>query len=1218
MISSNNNLIFANMKRITTCNWLFNRALQTVFLSLLCVFPASLFAQVEISTAQGLKDIANNLSGSYKLTADIVLTDVWTPIGNTSTPFTGIIDGNGHVIKGLTTTATDQSNVGLIGAGLNATIKNLGLVDVDINGSQNVGSFFGRAQASQVLACYSSGIVQGNDHVAGIIGGTYTTTTAVKSLIKDCYSTAEIKSRTYQAAGILGTSADIDVENVFFAGSVTVGAATNAGGIVALIDGGTSTLGAAANTITNSVAVGPFITCAGTARRIIGNPSTGTLITVSNNYAYDEMLVNGVSVDPMNDTYYGANLYQGENKTAAELKVASFYTDELSWSTDTWNVANGSLPTLKWQAIPADVDQILGLPTADVKIANGASYAATFYSAFGEALTVTVANEAVVKYENGAFVSQGSGATTVTVSTSGSSLVSPVSKTFTIKVISTDGTISSADDLDNMRLQLDGVYTLQNDIVLTSAWVPVGDATTPFTGTLNGNGHIIKGLTYNSTATNKVGLFGVTSGATISKLGIEDANIVGNADAGAIVGSATNGTQISECYVANSYVEGRDHVGAIVGGLNSSSTITNSYSTAVIYSRQYQAGGIAGIINLGTVDKCFFSGLVSIASGASNAGGITSLLDGGDEESNIVSNSVVMAPYIMGTTTNRIMGTANGNGYTLFNNYGLVSVREGKTTSALAGVSSADADYGTDGLEGADVSTTDIKGSDFYSSTLGWDMANVWFLSGTDNIYPILKWQQKPVEVSILGLPEDMTIKKGASVSVKAYGSMGQAVTYSTAQENIVSPWPEYDPETEEILYVLYNTDDAARGLGVATIVAQSEATANVKAASASFDINVVDPASLRKTINTVQDLVNMKNDLMADYVLTASLDLSSIANWAPIGSAAAPFTGSFDGNGYKLSNLKVDASTTSKVGLFGYAQGATFKNIALENVNVVGYQDAGGLIGKGVNVNITQSYVTGYVEGNDHVGSLVGGIYSGSTSTISNCYSPATIVTRNYQAGGLLGVASSTTIDKSYFSGSVQSTASELSWQMNTGGLIGLTEDENVIISNTVSAASSVIGGTAHPYVARGSAATITNCFYRADMTLSYVETVFDITTDDAKTVSSLQQQGTYTGLGWDFTNIWAIASGKYPTFQKVGLYGTGVNNPQTSDKYVAYIADGQLNIKGISSASVVSVYTVSGALVNQARVYSSATGITLPAKGIYLVRVQNTENPSVLKVVY
>ena len=169
--------------------------------------------------------------------------------------------------------------------------------------------------------------------------------------------------------------------------------------------------------------------------------------------------------------------------------------------------------------------------------------------------------------------------------------------------------ISTEQGLRDIATNTAGSYRLTADITITTDWTPISG----FSGTLNGNGHVIKGLSFNNTGTNSVGLFASTNaGATITKLGIENANLVGNADVGGIVGAAI-GVTITECYVSNSYIEGRDHVGGITGALKTSSLIENSYSTAVVASRSSQVGGITGLLFDGSINKCYFSGQVYIA-----------------------------------------------------------------------------------------------------------------------------------------------------------------------------------------------------------------------------------------------------------------------------------------------------------------------------------------------------------------------------------------------------------------------------------------------------------------------------------------------------------------------------------------------------------------------------------------------------------------------------
>jgi hypothetical protein len=89
--------------------------------------------------------------------------------------------------------------------------------------------------------------------------------------------------------------------------------------------------------------------------------------------------------------------------------------------------------------------------------------------------------------------------------------------------------------------------------------------------------------------------------------------------------------------------------------------------------------------------------------------------------------------------------------------------------------------------------------------------------------------------------------------------------------------------------------------------------------------------------IATVQDLEQLRADTAADqtggttstgaqvntvYQLTADIDLSGIANWAPIGDADHPFKGTFEGDGHTISGLQI-SSNAQDVGLFGVVEGA-------------------------------------------------------------------------------------------------------------------------------------------------------------------------------------------------------------------------------------------------------------------------------------------------------
>ena len=130
------------------------------------------------------------------LGADIMVEKPWTPIGNASKSYSGIFDGNSYTITGLTynNTATSAKYVGLFGYTTQATIKNLGVCNVNFSAYQYVGGIVGYASLStSIINCYTTGFVSANNSFAGGIVG-------AGSALQNCYSTASISGSGYKGA----------------------------------------------------------------------------------------------------------------------------------------------------------------------------------------------------------------------------------------------------------------------------------------------------------------------------------------------------------------------------------------------------------------------------------------------------------------------------------------------------------------------------------------------------------------------------------------------------------------------------------------------------------------------------------------------------------------------------------------------------------------------------------------------------------------------------------------------------------------------------------------------------------------------------------------------------------------------------------------------------------------------------------------------------------
>jgi len=128
-----------------------------------------------IRNATQLAAISSGLAGNYVLGTDITApVSSWTPIGNTATPFAGIFDGLGHKVVGLQHTNSGADvDVGLFG-GSTGLIQNVGVTNVNIAGSQNVGALVGFNNGF-VVNSYATGTVQGTGtgdvgRIGGLVG----------------------------------------------------------------------------------------------------------------------------------------------------------------------------------------------------------------------------------------------------------------------------------------------------------------------------------------------------------------------------------------------------------------------------------------------------------------------------------------------------------------------------------------------------------------------------------------------------------------------------------------------------------------------------------------------------------------------------------------------------------------------------------------------------------------------------------------------------------------------------------------------------------------------------------------------------------------------------------------------------------------------------------------------------------------------------------------
>lgn len=342
--------------------------------------------------------------------------------------------------------------------------------------------------------------------------------------------------------------------------------------------------------------------------------------------------------------------------------------------------------------------------------------------------------------------------------------------------------------------------------------------------------------------------------------------------------------------------------------------------------------------------------------------------------------------------------------------------------------------------------------------------------------------------------------------------------------------------------------------------------------------------------INTCVELQNMKNNLSASYMLGNDIDCTDSVNWnsgkgfIPVGDATNKFSGAFNGNGYKISNLTIKRPTESYVGLFGYVEGTNvvvqnvtlenatisgglayvgtlmgfgYTGVKIENIKVTGIISgagdyAGGLIGyfRGTSIKYVQIQTT--VKADETVGGIAGSLSGGTGAVLSNSFYEGNIEGTD-NLGGLVGyMLSSATITQSYSKGSVKGLTSSGTGQI--GGLVGYTKASTIQDSfsmtnvNCLSTCATSVGsvggllgkidsGTVQNTFSTGSVSAPSAVTTKGGFLGNYIggtitSSYWDTTTSGmttspkgtGKTTAQLKTQTTFTG--WDFSTVWILKS--------------------------------------------------------------------------------------------
>ena len=288
----------------------------------------------------------------------------------------------------------------------------------------------------------------------------------------------------------------------------------------------------------------------------------------------------------------------------------------------------------------------------------------------------------------------------------------------------------------------------------------------------------------------------------------------------------------------------------------------------------------------------------------------------------------------------------------------------------------------------------------------------------------------------------------------------------------------------------------------------------------------------------------------------TTNIDASGTSSWnsgagfSPIGNSSTQFTGSYDGQGYNISNLTINRPSNYYNGIFGYIIGSTIENLGITEISLIGGEYSGGLVGHvGNSSTISNCYSTGSVSatlsglGVGSIGGLIGrdGINSES-STINDCYSTVTVTGHNDASyiGGLIGTNYNGVMNRCYATGNVSGE------KYTIGGLVGnnggSSTMNNCYSKGNVSGSASYVGGlvgyngaTINTSYSMGSvtgsanlggligsnSGSVNNCFWDT-------QTSEQSSSDGGtgKTTAEMKTQSTFTDASWS-SSTWYMDAG-------------------------------------------------------------------------------------------
>lgn len=982
------------------------------------------------------KEPSYPLNGNYVLTTDIdaSVTSEWNdgkgfePIGNYSAPFRGTLDGQGYKITGLFINRPDENyvgifryvatyialpdfnvgkvknlsienatiiggtNVGCIAGGVQRIgstsqpgyeerhlIENVSVINSTIHGVSFLGGLAGSVSEGNIRNCFIRDVfIKGENTIGGLIGSSATN-------VEKCCSTGVVYGEGSQIGGLIGTTSSVSYSTVKFCfstcwsfGKDSVGGLIGSNSALViqcysagLVYGRTNVGGLVGSGDPSKVQISFFDI---DASQQIQSAGGGMLYT-------DQMLSSDIfqSVGWDYETVWSQDI----GKTRPYLKVFPSTSEEVPLNLI---VESGSIdvqptpPYNLWSVVKITPSPLQGYRLAGYDLYTGTE----------KSFIVPIETPIVW-----------------TVSSPTSILV----KFLPDQPILIDN-ISDLQKIGNeISYPLFWSYKIASDINAseTSEWnggkgfSPIGTSVFWFRGSIDGSGFTISTLQINRPDEQGVALIKyLDTSAQVFNLTLSYPSVEGGNDVAVLAGE--NSGNIRNVIISNAWVSGDGYVGGMVaknkGNIEKSSVIGNSQ----IICNGYYGGGICAVSDMNS--SIYFSYVNAQIFGDSYIGGVAGTNRGYIHKSyskGIVSSNISYVGGLVGTNQGTIYqcyshskvncneyggGLAGLNFGTIEETYSVGEVTEGKPNSGgLVGYNWNNVfrsfwDTQTSGYNtsagGIGKTTEEMKNRTTFESE-GWDFEFTW-ANDNNTVYPYLL--ETTIVPAILNIPLENAENLILTASL-VVGNIEYQCSNTVAYGNVISsdPLPGWEVPV---------------GYSINLVVSNGPCPPPIKLLSSIEELQLIGNSA--------------EYPLDGGYELTQDIDASSTANWnnglgfSPIGTITTPFTGYFDGKGFKITNLTINRPYMDRIGLFGKISGnAIIKNLVLEDVSISGRNNTGGVVGICEGGTVYNVSISGTLSGKGNLGGIVGLHQSG---TISDCFSNVLLTNSLYNSntGGIVG----------------------------------------------------------------------------------------------------------------------------------------------------------------------------------------------------------------------